>query len=201
MAQKQLHQLTKQKPLYIFSSNFTDERLDDIPNKPDEPFVITPKLVQEKIQELNSGKTPGPDGWPPVFLKNVSDLITVPILFQKSLCECIVSSQWLEACVTAIHKKGKKNIFENYRPISITSIICKLMESIIRDKIVTHIHRNNLLSQHQHGFVPLRNCVLLQCLRLFLYVEPPSLRLFFPFFVSLVEVEMVLQVAVLWWMS
>ena len=63
-----------------------DERLDDIPNNPDEPFlgeylnsfVITPKLVKEKIQELNSGKTPGPDGWPPVFLKNVSDLITVP---------------------------------------------------------------------------------------------------------------------------
>ena len=50
----------------FFSSNFTDERLDDIPNNPDEPFlgeylnsfVITPKLVQEKIQELNSGKTP-----------------------------------------------------------------------------------------------------------------------------------------------
>ena len=145
------------------------ERLDDIPNNPDEPFlgeylnsfVITPKLVQEKIQELNSGKTPGPDGWPKVFLKNVSDLITVPlsILFQKSLCECIVSSQWLDACVTASHKKGKKNIFENYRPISITSIIRKLMESINRDKIVTYMQRINLLSQYQHGFVPLRNCV------------------------------------------
>ena len=80
MAQKQLHQLTKQKPYTFFSSNFTDERLDDIPNNPDEPFlgaylnsfVITPKLVQKKIQELNSGKTPEPDGWPPVFLKNMS---------------------------------------------------------------------------------------------------------------------------------
>ena len=96
MAQKQLHQLTKQKPLiHFFSSSFTDERLDDIPNNPDEPFlgkylnsfVITPKLVQEKIQELNSGKTPGPDGWPPVFLKNVSDLITVPVnLISKNPC-------------------------------------------------------------------------------------------------------------------
>ena len=73
-------------------------------------FVITPEMVQEKIQELNLGKTPGPDGWLPVFLKYVSDLITVPmsILFQKTLCACIVSSQWLEACVTAIHKKEKR---------------------------------------------------------------------------------------------
>ena len=56
-------------------------------------------------------------------------------------------------------QKGPKNLSENYRPVSITSIICKLMESIIRDKIVIHMERNNLFSQMQHGFVPLRNCM------------------------------------------
>ena len=150
--------------------------MEDIPNNPEsiflgkflDSFVITREMVQEKIQGLNPGKTPGPDGWHPVFLKNVSDLITTPLsmLFQKSLCEGIVPSQWLMASVTAIHKKGQKNLFQNYRPVSITSLICKLMESIVRDKIVTHMESNNQFSQHQHGFVPLRNCVtnLLLCM-------------------------------------
>ena len=131
-------------------------------------FTITPEIVREKLQELNPGKTPGPDGWHPVFLKNISDLVTLPlsILFQKSFKEGVVPSQWLKACITAIHKKGAKNLFENYRPVSITSIICKLMESIVRDKIVTHMERNNLFSKKQHGFVPLRNCMtnLLTCM-------------------------------------
>ena len=74
-----------------------------------------------------------PDGWLPVFLKMVSNLIAAPLslLFQKSLNESMVTSQWREVCITAIHKNGPKNLFENYRPVSITSIICKLMESIV----------------------------------------------------------------------
>ena len=65
-----------------------------------------------------------------------------------------------------MHKKGAKNSFENYRPVSITSIICKLMESIVKDKISNHMERNHLFSRRQHGFVPLRNCMsnLLICM-------------------------------------
>ena len=160
----------------FFSSTFTDERLDDIPISPDVPFlgeyldslIITPQMVNEKIQDLNPGKSPGPDGWHPIFLKNIADLIITPLstIFQKSSNEGIVPSQWLVACITAIHKKGLKNLFENYRPVSITSIICKMMESIVRDKIVMHMEKNNLFSPKQHGFVPLRNCMtnLLICM-------------------------------------
>ena len=95
------------------------------------------------------------------FSKKLTDFVSPPLttLFQKSLNEGIVHSQWLQACITAIHKKGAKNKSENYRPISITSIICKLMESIVRDKIVTHMETNDLFSRAQHGFVPLRNCM------------------------------------------
>ena len=143
----------------------TDERLEDIPVSTEEyflgkyldGFIIIPKMVSEKIQGLNPGKSPGPDGWHPFPLKKLCDMIKVPLailFFQKSLREGVVPLQWLEASVTAIHKKGLKNYFENYRAVSITSIICKLMESIVRDKLVCHMMKNNLFSGKQHGFVP-----------------------------------------------
>ena len=97
-------------------------------------------------------------------------MIDTPLsmLFQKSLNEGILPLQWLEACITGIYKKGLKYIVGNYRPVSLTSIICKAMESIVRDEVVYHMTRNNLLSNEQHGFVPRRNCVtnLLTCIEI-----------------------------------
>ena len=97
-------------------------------------------------------------------------MIALPlsILFQKSLEEGFLPDDWLKACVTAIHKKGEKNAPNNYRPVSITSIICKLMESIVRDEIVDHMVTNKLFSKQQHGFVPFRDCMtnLLTCLEI-----------------------------------
>ena len=68
-------------------------------------------MVSETIQGLNPDKSPGPDGWHPLPLKKLCDTIKEPlaILFQKLLREGVVLSQWLEASVTAIHKKGLKN--------------------------------------------------------------------------------------------
>ena len=97
----------------FFSSNFTEENLE-LPND-DTPFLgeyldaftITPQMVLNKLRELNPGKTPGPDGWHPYFLKSIADIISIPLscIFQKSTNEGVVPSQWLQACITAIHKK------------------------------------------------------------------------------------------------
>ena len=48
---------------------------------------------------------------------------------------------------------------ENYRPISLTSITCKVLESIIRDQLMEHLVKNNLIVGSQHGFVPKKGCV------------------------------------------
>ena len=71
-------------------------------------FMITPQIVLKKIMGLHPEKTP--DGWHPVLLIDVADLINVPLarLFQKSLIDGVVPPQWLLASVTAIHKKGAK---------------------------------------------------------------------------------------------
>ena len=159
----------------FFSTTFTDENLTNIPDETGEilenfpdSFEITAESVQKQLEKLNQNKSPGPDGWHPVLLKSIADRISLPlsILFQKSLNEGILPSQWLKACVTAIHKKGEKGLPSNYRPISITSILCKIMESLVRDKLVEHLVQNNLISKFQHGFVPFGNCMtnLVTCL-------------------------------------
>ena len=159
----------------FFSSVFTDEDLDNIPDD-DAPylgeflnsFVINRDAVYKKLMDLKPGKSPGLDGWHPVFLKSLATDLALPlsILFQKSLNEGVLPSDWLKACVTAIHKKGDKTTAGNYRPISITSILCKIMESLVRDELVNHMVKNNLISSKQHGFVPLGNCItnLLSCI-------------------------------------
>ena len=159
----------------FFSSVFTDEDMESLPDD-DVPFlgdflnsfVITEEAVYKKLMDLKPGKSPGLDGWHPVFLKCLSKEIALPlsILFQKSLNEEVLPSDWLRACVTAIHKKGDKSLAGNYRPISITSILCKIMESLVRDELVNHMVKNNLISGKQHGFVPFGNCItnLLSCI-------------------------------------
>ena len=66
---------------------------------------------------------------------------------------------WKEAHITALHKKGSKKKAENYRPISLTAICCKVMESIIRDDIIEYMITNSLFADQQHGFVPNRSCM------------------------------------------
>ena len=60
--------------------------------------------------------------------------------------------------MTPIFKKGKKSDPHNYRPVSLTSAVCKLMETVIRDEIVNHVENQNLPSPAQHGFRSHRSC-------------------------------------------
>ena len=60
--------------------------------------------------------------------------------------------------VVPIYKKGPKGDPGNYRPVSLTSIPGKLMESIIKDELMGHLLENNLIKETQHGFFPGRSC-------------------------------------------
>ena len=56
-------------------------------------------------------------------------------------------------------KKGNRNNAANYRPVSLTSQVCKVMESIVRDNLVDHLKENDLISDEQHGFREGRSCL------------------------------------------
>ena len=69
-----------------------------------------------------------------------------------------VPSEWKQALVSPIFKKGSKKAPGNYRPVSLTCIVCKVMEKLVRIKIVQHLSKFNLISRDQHGFVKGRSC-------------------------------------------
>ena len=110
---------------------------------------------------MKNNKSAGPDGIHPRILKETAEVICIPlaIIFNKSIQEGHVPQGWKDAHVTALHKKGSKSNPENYRPISLTAVCCKIMESIIRDSMVTYMLDNGLFADQQHGFVPNRSCM------------------------------------------
>jgi hypothetical protein len=93
-------------------------------------------------------------------LKNLKHELLTPlqILFQQSLHSGKVPTDWKNAKVIPIFKKGSKGEPGNYRPVSLTCSICKVMESIVRDAITSHLTRNDLINKSQHGFANSRSC-------------------------------------------
>ena len=79
-------------------------------------------------------------------------------IFQKSIDTGELPEDWLKANITPIFKKGNRSEPKNYRPVSLTSIPCKLLEHIIHTNIMTHLETYNVLNGEQHGFRKGRSC-------------------------------------------
>ena len=80
-------------------------------------------------------------------------------IFKLSLSSGECPEDWRSANVTPIHKKGDRTDPSNYRPVSLTSQVCKVLESIVRKHILKHLEANNILSDKQHGFREGRSCL------------------------------------------
>ena len=152
-----------------FSSVFTNEDITNVPkydfsvlsngltcNEPN----ITPDAVHKKLSSLQIEKAYGPDGIPPIILFELRNFLATPLshLFSSSLQSGEVPCDWRRAHVTAIFKKGNRSDPGNYRPVSLTCIVCKLLESFVRDSIDEHMESNKLYSDSQHGFRRGRSC-------------------------------------------
>ena len=149
-----------------FSSVFTTEDVSSLPvpftkfegNKSEhlrQLFVI-PEMIAQKIKKMKDNKSPG---IPPKLLNEIVEQISTPLakLFNFSLEERIVPSEWKEANITPLFKKGSRNKPENYRPVSLTSVVCKLLETLIRDHMVEFLAKHKLINTSQHGFLKARS--------------------------------------------
>ena len=80
-------------------------------------------------------------------------------MYRESLDTGILPEDWTSANVVPIYKKGSKDDPSNYRPVSLTPVPCKVLEAIIRDRLMEHLQTEGLIAEAQHGFRPGRSCV------------------------------------------
>lgn len=151
----------------FFASVFTkDDPSIPLPHLPRSNFTemrnitCTAEIVLKKLNKLNSQKAPGPDKIQSYFLKSTASSIAAPltIIFNKSLTEGELPTDWKFALISALHKKGDRKDPNNYRPVSLTPIVCKILESIVKEEIENHLTAHNILSDQQFGFRPGRSC-------------------------------------------
>ena len=150
----------------FFESTFQNYG-SDIKNKfPAEPLetLVTPVAFEEVsklLSELNIYKSTGPDDVHAKILKSLSNNSDFVQCVQQLFNTCLIKGQipgvWKQARVTPIHKKGSMTDAKNYRPISLTSILCKVYEKVIRDRILASV--GDKVTKYQHGFVTSKSCL------------------------------------------
>ena len=127
------------------------------------PFdLFTVDEVLEALKNLDASKSPGPDEILPVFLKSCCNELA-PILcdlFNFFVQKGKVPKAWKEANVVPIYKGGikPKDDVGSYRPVSLTSVLCKVIEKLISICIMKYVYEQGILSDNQFGFRSGKNC-------------------------------------------
>ena len=130
------------------------------PNQTIKNIKVSKKGVTNLLKNINENKATGPDQIPGKLLKICAEELTdvFTIFFQNSLEQGKIPDNWKLAHIFPLFKKGDKTNVENYRPISLTSIACKLLEHIVHSTIMDFLDSGNILTPFQHGFRQGRSC-------------------------------------------
>ena len=105
-------------------------------------------------------KASGPDEIPNRILQEMSTELAPPLamIFNMSITSGQLPEDWRNANISPIFKKGNRHSPVNYRPVSLTSVCCKLLEHIVCSRIREHLDKNGILSTFQHGFRKGHSC-------------------------------------------
>ena len=143
-----------------FVSVFTTSSSEDLPpvNKridaTTSSIKIDPAGVEKLLSKIQPHKACGPDEIPNLVLKTCAKSLApgVAALFQKSLDTGTLPKDWKDANVTPVFKKGARHAPENYRPVSLTSVLSKVLEHIVCHKLHAHFEEHKVLTNVNHGF-------------------------------------------------
>ena len=135
---------------YEIDINYTNDQFLDLRFHSDDIYNI--------LRQINSSKAAGPDGIHGKVLKNCARTLAYPLslLFNMSFSTGCIPMDWKTALVVPVFKKGDKASVENYRPISLTSLVMKVFERCIKN--VLYKACEGLLDPRQHGFLNDRSC-------------------------------------------
>ena len=157
----------------FFISVLTREKAPDfpLPNSPNPEnilldFHITPDMVRAKLAKLKRNKAPGPDGVSINVLRSCLNFdLPLAFLFNRSIQSGKVPQDWRDANVTPLFKKGNRTSPNNYRPVSLTSQVVKILERLFQDEILSVMYANKTIHCDQHGFQEKCSCItqLLEC--------------------------------------
>ena len=125
-------------------------------------FPISSNIVFSHLNKLSRSKATGLDNISARFIRECADLISVPIsdLFNKSLTSGIFPDDWESARVIPLFKQGERSDLNNYRPISVISVIAKVFERIVYDQLYSFLAKEDVISKQQSGFRSLHSTVL-----------------------------------------
>jgi len=129
-------------------------REDDLP-------LVEEDCMRYRLSNLDAHKSMGPDGMHPQVLRELVDIIAEPlsIIFERSWRTEEVPEDWRKASVTPVFKKGKKEDPGNYRPVSLTFILGKMMEQLILEVIIKQVEEKKVIKSSQHGFTKGKSCL------------------------------------------
>lgn len=133
-------------------SVFSDRMLGDV------TFAVSD--VRRQLSTLDIHSSPGPDNIHPRILRALAEVIAHPlcVIFQKSLDEGELPDDWKSAVVKPMSKGAKAEDPSNYRPISLTCVVCKIMERLLKNEIYRFLDDLNLFAIEQHGFRKAMSC-------------------------------------------
>ena len=125
-------------------------------------LIISERMIYNQLKNLDVSKSCGPDSIHPRVLKELASELRKPVafIFNLSLRIGYIPLDCKHSIGCAVPKKGSRLLVENYRPISLTSILCKVLERLVRNHIFDHFCNNDLLNNKQFGFVAGRSLAL-----------------------------------------
>ena len=151
----------KTRPIHSNEADFTSQvesialsdilaPFDDSDFSLTEVYAILKKLDMSKAQDI--------DGF--LNIRQIAHEIAGPLtyIFNLSLAHGLCPSGWKEALVKPLHKSVNKSDFKSYRPSSITSIFCRVMEKLVVSRVQKYFDENHLWNPAQHGFRKSRSC-------------------------------------------
>ena len=116
---------------------------------------ITPKMLKKVITNLDSSKASGPDCVPVVVLKNCEPELSYILanFFNKCLKKYCFPDCWKDSSVVSVFKNvGERSTAKNYRPVGPLSVVSKVFEKLVNNRIVDHLEKRGLFSDFQYGF-------------------------------------------------